>query len=214
MKKTYIYLIRHGEVDNPNRIIYGRLPRYGLNDQGFLQIEKLGEYFKRIKLDAVYSSPLLRARQTVKAVQEYQPRVKVHYSKALLEINNKRWEGLVWTERDPKLVKMYRDTPTKLKGKGFEPLVDLEKRVSKKIDQIVEKHAGEKVAIFSHADTIRVAALHYRDEPLDKLHEIACTNASITTLVFNGGKLVKSGYKEIHPRADESYWTKTSKKLA
>jgi len=212
--KTTIYLVRHGEVKNPDKLIYGRLPRFSLDKRGFVQAEKLAEYFKKIKLDAVYSSPLLRSRQSARAVLKYQPELKIHYSKKLLEINNKIWEGIVSTERDPKLVKIYRDAPTKIKTNGLESALDLAKRMSEKINQIINKHKGGKIAIFSHADSIRAATLYYEKKNLDLLHEKICTNASITTLVFNGEKLVKSDYKEIHPRAEESFWTKTKKELA
>ena len=212
--KTTIYLVRHGEVENPEKLIYGRLPRFILSERGRSQVGKLAKYFRAIKLDAVYASPLLRSRQTAKCILTYQPKLKIHYSKKLLEIDNKIWEGIVWTKRDPKLVKKYRDTPAKIKTNGLESAIDLAKRMSEKINQIIKKHKGGKIAIFSHADSIRAATLHYESKNLDQLHERICTNASITTLVFNGGKLIKSSYKEIHPRAEESFWTKTKKELA
>ena len=203
-------------MKNPKKLIYGRLPGFGLDKRGLVQVEKLAEAFKSIKLDIAYISPLLRSRQTVKALKEYQPKLKIRKSDDLLEVDNKIWEGKVWTERDPELVKIYKNTPTKLKVKGLESVFDVEKRVARVIDKIIKeyKDKGGHIAIISHADPIRIATLHYKKESLDSLHEKMCTNASINTLVFNGGKLVKSDYREIYPRADESYWTKTNKQLA
>lgn len=212
-ERTYIYLVRHGEVENPSKIIYGRLPGYRLSKRGELQVKKLAEFFKNLKLDAIYSSPLLRSRQTASSIRTFHKDLQINYSKPLLEINNKLWEGLSWTERDSSLVNIYKNTPTKMNTPGLESMSSLEKRVSKKIDELLKRYTGGKIVVVSHADPIRVATLHYQKESIDKLHERICTNASITTLVFNGIHLVESRYKEVHPCADESFWAKTRKEL-
>ena len=43
--KTVIHVMRHGEVDNPDGILYGRLPGYGLTDLGIEMAEAVAEYF-------------------------------------------------------------------------------------------------------------------------------------------------------------------------
>lgn len=213
-ERTHIYLVRHGEVKNPKKLFYGRLPYFGLNKRGRLQVEKLAEFFKNTKVGAIYASPLLRSRQTAQALHRYHPKVKIHFSKLLLEWRNPLWEGNNYYNRNSKLVDIYRETPTKLHIPGAEKMYDIEKRMVRKISNIMKSHHGENVVIVSHGDPIRIAGLHYKNESLDDLHNKACTNASITTLVFNGGKLIQSDYKEIHPRAEETFWTKTRKELA
>lgn len=215
MKKwTYIYLVRHGEVDNPEKIIYGELPGFKLSQRGRLQVKKLAVFFKDIKIDAIYSSPLLRSRQTAKSILTFHKKLKVYYSKSLIEVKNKLWEGKTWIERDKRLVDIYKNTPTKINTPGLESMESLEKRMSKKIDGILKQYERGNIVVISHADTIRVAILHYQKESLDKLHERICTNASITTLVFNDGKLIQSDYKETYPCADESFWVKKQKEFA
>ena len=59
-----IYLLRHGEVHNPDKILYGRLPRYKLSKEGIQAIKKVGQKLKNKKINHIYTSPLLRARQT------------------------------------------------------------------------------------------------------------------------------------------------------
>lgn len=209
--KTYIYLVRHGEVKNKKQLFYGRLPFFRLNKRGKVQVEKLANFFKNIKINAIYSSPLLRSRQTANTISKYHRKHKIHFSKLLLEWKNPLWEGKRYDKRDPRLIKIYRDNPTKLKIKGAETMGDMEKRMSKKILNILNKHKGGKVVVVSHGDPLRIAILHFKNESLDNLHDDPCTNASITTLVFNGTRLVKSDCKEIHPRAEETFWTKTRK---
>ena len=61
-----IHVMRHGEVDNPDGILYGRLPGYGLTDLGLEMAEAVAEYFVDSGADIthVVASPLLRAQMS------------------------------------------------------------------------------------------------------------------------------------------------------
>ena len=62
--KTVIHVMRHGEVDNPDGILYGRLPGYGLTDLGHQMAEAVADYLVDTDADIthVVASPLLRAQ--------------------------------------------------------------------------------------------------------------------------------------------------------
>ena len=53
MTRTIVHLVRHGEVENPDRLLYGRLPEYHLSARGQRMAERLGEYFAGNDLAAV-----------------------------------------------------------------------------------------------------------------------------------------------------------------
>ena len=62
---TTIYLVRHGEVHNPEQIIYGRLPGFGLSTKGREQVEAAATALEKLKpFDVLYSSPLQRAQES------------------------------------------------------------------------------------------------------------------------------------------------------
>jgi broad specificity phosphatase PhoE len=61
---TTVHLLRHGEVDNPGRILYGRLPGFGLSDLGMAQAKLAAEFLAARKIGYLVCSPLERARQT------------------------------------------------------------------------------------------------------------------------------------------------------
>ncbi len=61
---TIVHLLRHGEVFNPDRILYGRLPGYRLSDLGEAQAMLAAEFLARRQVGYLVSSPLERARQT------------------------------------------------------------------------------------------------------------------------------------------------------
>ena len=67
---TVVHLLRHGEVDNPHGIIYGRLPGYHLSANGRLMAEAAADYFAERAVVALYSSPLERAQETARPVAE------------------------------------------------------------------------------------------------------------------------------------------------
>ena len=59
-----VHVVRHGEVENPKKILYGRQPGWYLSERGQEMAKTLGEYFKSFDLGAVHASPLERAQQT------------------------------------------------------------------------------------------------------------------------------------------------------
>ena len=61
---TTIHIARHGEVENPEKILYGRQPGWRLSTRGQQMAETLGEWSKSINLGALHVSPLQRAQET------------------------------------------------------------------------------------------------------------------------------------------------------
>jgi len=59
-----VHVIRHGEVENPNKILYGRQPGWRLSKRGEEMAEVIGDWSKSINLGALYVSPLQRAQET------------------------------------------------------------------------------------------------------------------------------------------------------
>ena len=61
---TTVHVARHGEVENPEKILYGRQPGWRLSNRGLQMAETLGEWSKSINLGALHVSPLQRAQET------------------------------------------------------------------------------------------------------------------------------------------------------
>ena len=80
---TTISFIRHGMVHNPERIIYGRLPRFRLSEEGMEDARRAAAALKNIPLQAIYCSPLLRTRQTAKAILKFHPAIKLQMSQLI-----------------------------------------------------------------------------------------------------------------------------------
>jgi broad specificity phosphatase PhoE len=67
---TIVHLLRHGEVDNPHGIIYGRLPGYHLSASGRAMADAAADYFAGRAVVALFCSPLERAQETARPVAE------------------------------------------------------------------------------------------------------------------------------------------------
>ena len=61
---TTVHVARHGEVENPEKILYGRQPGWRLSTRGQQMAETLGEWSKSINVGALHVSPLQRAQET------------------------------------------------------------------------------------------------------------------------------------------------------
>src|SRR5437588_218171 len=82
---TTVFVVRHAHVHNPRDILYGRLPRFRLSEDGRRQARDAARFLSVRPVSAIYTSPLLRARQTAYIIAELQPGVRVRESRALLE---------------------------------------------------------------------------------------------------------------------------------
>ena len=69
---TTIHLVRHGEVDNPDGILYGRLPHFGLTERGHEMAARVAQHFASAQNRPVelVASPLLRTQQTIAPLSE------------------------------------------------------------------------------------------------------------------------------------------------
>src|SRR6266496_3803330 len=67
---TIVHLLRHGEVENPSGVIYGRLPGYHLSANGRLMAGAAADLFAERAVVALFSSPLERAQETARPVAE------------------------------------------------------------------------------------------------------------------------------------------------
>lgn len=89
---TSIYLVRHCQAQgNVNRVFQGRIDSE-ISEEGRRQLDRLAERFRRIPLDAVYTSPLQRARLTAEALNRYHG-LPVRTDARFIEIDGGCWEG-------------------------------------------------------------------------------------------------------------------------
>lgn len=153
-KETRIYLIRHGAVENPDDIVYSRLP-IPLSEEGKRHMVDLCTILKSqgVKFDAVYSSPVERARQSVQILQEQLEVEKLELTDDLSDVDVGRLEGApMQIVRDAE----YSEESLREMGYEIETKKAIMKRISRIIAEVAARHQGETVAMVSHGDVTRL----------------------------------------------------------
>ena len=84
---TILHFIRHGEVHNPNQIMYGRLPDFRLSDNGQRQAQSAASIMAERPLAAIFSSPQQRAQETAGIIAQHHPGIEIHTEARIDEIH-------------------------------------------------------------------------------------------------------------------------------
>lgn len=154
---TNIYIIRHGETDSNIRqscIGHKDVP---LNEAGHEQAKQLAERLKGIKLDAVYSSPLNRAVDTVNpAIMALG--VPVTMSFALIERDFGAWDDMTFGEIEEKYPEEFRQWNENWAGYRVpegESGEDVQNRVNAFVGKMLQAHKDQTVALVTHLGTAR-----------------------------------------------------------
>jgi probable phosphoglycerate mutase len=158
--RTSIYLVRHGEVYNPRAVYYGRLPGFALSARGRRQARAAAQTLQAIPLAALYSSPLLRARQTAQAIQAAHPGLSVQIAERLNEVRTP-FEGQGQAELDAVGWDVYTES-----GPEYEQPSDILARVQRFLSGARRSYSGRHVAAVTHGDVIAFTVLWAKGRPV------------------------------------------------
>jgi len=151
--RTHIHLVRHGHVHNPRHIVYGRLPRFRLSDRGIEQARSAAVFFHDLPITALYSSPLLRARQTANELRRATRQNKIRTSRLITEIHSP-FEGGPSEAADALRGDVYTGA-----GPDFEQPEDILGRTMEFFKRVTRWHGSHGVAAVTHGDVITFALL-------------------------------------------------------
>lgn len=181
---TRVHLVRHGQVHNPENLMYGRLPGWRLSSTGVEQAGLAATYLSESGLDAVYSSPLERAVATAEAIGA-KTRLDVEIDDSLVEWElGEVWGGMAWSEiptTHPDQWDAYMKRPHEADFLD-ETLDLLADRMVAAILAISNRHPEGRVAVVSHSDPLKAAALALTREDLASLHSYSHPTGGIVTL--------------------------------
>jgi broad specificity phosphatase PhoE len=180
---TCIHFVRHAAVENPQGIFYGRLPRFALSPEGCRQAEAAARFLAGRPLVAVYSGPLLRARQTAQAIAALHPELMVRISQLLNEVDVPI-QGLPLAEGIARDWDLYTGNQP-----PYESVQDILQRMLRFTSSVRERHAGGEVVAVTHGDPIGFLMLWAWRKPVTAankgpLYHEYLALASITTLRF------------------------------
>ena len=190
-----IHLVRHGEVENPKGIIYGRLPGFHLSERGRRQAEAAAEHLADRPISAVWASPLERAQETAAAIATPHG-LEIVSDERLLETDSSHLQGVGRRAIDillsPRTWWHLRNPFRPTWGESF---ALVRARMLDAIQEAVDSHPGNEVVIVSHQTPTIVARLSLsRSRVPPWIWFTPCHTGSVTTLELEEGEVVSASY--------------------
>nr|WP_036461086.1 histidine phosphatase family protein [Mycobacterium sp. 141] len=191
--------MRHGEVFNPEKVLYGRLPGYHLSDRGRLQAQAAADWLANHDIIYVVASPLERAQETAKPIAESHD-LSIDVDDGLIESWNS-FEGERVSPGDGALhdPRNWPRLRNPMKPSWGEPYTEIAPRMMAALNRAREKAAGHEAVCVSHqlpVETLRRAMTGRKLAHLPLPHSRLCNLASLTSFTFDGSRLVRWGYTE------------------
>ena len=192
---TTVHLLRHGEVYNPEGILYGRLPGFRLSDAGEAMAERAARWFEGRDVVHLVSSPLERARQTARPIAE-ELDLPVAIDERLIEAGN-AFEGTRFGRRsfsDPATLWRLRNP---MRPSWGEPYTEVAARMVRAVEDARDAARGHAAVCVSHQLPIWTVRMHlegrrYAHDPRRR----QCGLASVTSVTFDGDRFVGTSYAE------------------
>jgi broad specificity phosphatase PhoE len=181
-----LVLVRHAETEWNRERRYQGWRDTPLSELGRAQAEAAGRLLANQSLAAVWSSPLLRARETAAAIAAPQ-RLAVRQEPAFKEMSFGEWEGLTPDEvsaRFPAVYRVWADTPHLAALPGAERLAQVRARVLAGLDELRQAHDGQTICLVAHGISIRVLLLEALGLGLDRLWSLKVSSSGISELEF------------------------------
>lgn len=197
MTKTIVHLMRHGEVFNPEGILYGRLPGFHLSDTGRAQAQLVADALADHDVAAVFASPLQRAQETATPIAAAHG-LDIITNDDLIEADNV-FEGLKVSVGDGALSKprhwpKLRDPFTPSWG---EPYIQLAHRMLASATKARDTARGHEVVCVSHQLPVYILRRFLEGQRLwHDPRRRQCSLASLTSLIYDDDALIDIIYSE------------------
>ena len=191
VRTTWIYLLRHGATAANRAVPYriqGRGSDLDLDELGRCQALRAAEVLQTIALEAVYSSPLRRARQTAAEIARLH-RLEVRVVPELVEADVGAWEGLTWEEveqRDPDHFAFFLANPGTVPYLGGESFQDVQARVLPALNALATLHPGGRIAVVAHNVVNRAYLAALLNLPISQARELPQANGGINLIRHDG----------------------------
>ena len=194
---TVVHLMRHGEVANPDGVLYGRLPGYQLSELGRRMAERVGEHLASRDVVHVGASPLERAQETAEPIAGAHG-LDIATDERLIEAGNV-FQGKTFGIGDGALrhPANWKHVVNPFKPSWGEPYVDQVIRMMGALHAARDAARGHEAVLVSHQLPIWIVRSYVEKRRLwHDPRKRQCTLASLTTFTYRGDRIVSVGYSE------------------
>lgn len=185
---TLVLLVRHGQTPTTGKLLPGRAPGLHLADVGREQAQRAAERIAALsRVDAVYASPLERARETAAPIAAARG-LKVKIDRGLLECDFGEWTGaeLKRLMKLPEWQTVQR-APSSFTFPGGESFTAMQTRIVDALGRLRAAHPGGVIVCVSHADPIKAAVAHAMGTHIDLFQRIVISTCSISAVAYGTG---------------------------
>jgi broad specificity phosphatase PhoE len=194
---TVVHLMRHGEVENPTGVLYGRLPGYHLSELGRRMADRVAEHLADRDITHVVASPLERAQETAAPIAKAHG-LDLAADTRLIEADN-IFQGKTFGVGDGALRKpanwKYLTNP--FRPSWGEAYVDIVVRMMQALEAAKDRARGHEAVLVSHQLPIWTVRSHLERRRLwHDPRKRQCTLASLTSFTYRGDRIVSVGYSE------------------
>ena len=197
MTLTTIHLLRHGEVHNPTKVLYGRLPGFRLSERGLEQAEVAARFLTGRDIVAVIASPLERAQQTAGPIAAAYG-LEIQTDPRIIESANQFEGGVV--EPGPGILRHpqhWSKLRNPFKPSWGEPYEKVAARVLAAVADAREAVRGHEAVLVSHQLPVFVTRRAAEGRPMwHRPDRRQCALASVTSLVYIDNDLAYVRYCE------------------
>ena len=181
MNNMRLMIIRHGETkSNKDKILQGHLP-IPLSENGFAQAEAIANRLAKTNIDIIYTSDLIRAKQTAEAIARHHPHTKLVEDKRLRERDLGDYVG-----KSIDSVEWPKDSTTRVPN--GESRVDHHSRLESFYNEILEKHPEDTVIIVTHRGSVLLLMNIIRKGPVEEVDfSYRIKNTSVTEFEIGEG---------------------------
>ena len=186
---TRIYLFRHAEAEgNIKREFHGQTEGL-ITPRGRLQLDALAHRCGELPIERIYSSPLIRAVETAKAVNRLKG-VDIVLRNSLMEIHAGVWERMKFQDfpiRYPAENDLWENHPEEFVVEGGESMRQVYGRIRDAVLRIVEENPGRTLGLVSHGCALRNLLCFCKGYPIERLNEVNwIPNTGISCVDFEG----------------------------
>ena len=198
IEPTRVFLLRHGETAwNAEQRLQGHAD-IGLNELGRWQAQRLAQALAGEDIAALYSSDLLRALDTARALAE-SISLPVQTDAALRERAFGFLEGLSYDEIDtqfPEVARRWREREPDFAPGGGETMNGFSARSVAAVTRLAAAHPGQAIAVFTHGGVLDSVYREAQGLGLAALRSWHLGNASINRLLFTGSRFTVLGWDD------------------
>lgn len=199
--RTVVHLLRHGEVFNPEGVLYGRLPGFHLSETGQAMARRAAEFLTGRDLVHLRCSPMERAQETMAPIAASHDLPVITDGRVIEAANYLEGQQVAASAtafRDPRNWLLFRNP---LRPSWGEPYVEIAARMRLAMREAAEAAEGHEALIVSHQLPIWIARLDAEGRRLaHDPRRRECTLASLTSFTLLDGRVTSVSYQE--PAAD------------